>query len=173
MDLSRVGLCHQYSRIRRAGQGGVTTGLPRTTVEIVFGINRWRGYRCRGDIEKTLTLARSGRSLHVKTRRRPPWSSTAPPEFPLDRDSDDPSYRVLRERTPRRAATIPGSRVCRAEYARPLLIHQKLLSEKISTRSSFRRKILGCSFARSFVVILKYGFQSPQHGCGVHVLVRT
>src|SRR5271166_371026 len=29
------------------------------------------------------------------------------------------------------------------------------------------------SFARSFVVILKYGFRSSQHGCSVHILVRT
>jgi len=32
-----------------------------------------------------------------------------------------PLIALLRERTPRRAATIPDSRVCPAEYARPLL----------------------------------------------------
>src|SRR5258707_1950052 len=42
-------------------------------------------------------------------------------DIPLDGDGDAPTYRLLRERTPRRAATIPDSRVCPAEYARPLL----------------------------------------------------
>ena len=53
------------------------------------------------------------------------------------------------------------------------LIHQKLFLKRISTRFSFRRKILGCSFASFFCGHFKVWLRSPQHGCGVHVLVRT
>ena len=127
MDLSRVGYVISICEYDERGKVVLRPDFRGQRLNLYFrDLTDGVGIATEADIEKTCKFsakwalaARKDPEKARPLRRR---------DIPLDGDSDDPAYRLLRERTPRRAATIPDSRVCPAEYARPLLNPSKAFS---------------------------------------------
>jgi hypothetical protein len=130
MDLSRVGYVISICEYDERGKVVLRPDFRGQRLNLYFqDLTDGVGIATEADIEKTCKFSAK---WALAARKRPGEGPLGRPlrrrDIPLDGDSDDPAYRLLRERTARRAATIPASRVCPAEYARPLLNPSKAFS---------------------------------------------
>ena len=117
MDLSQVGYIISICEYDERGKVVLRPDFRGQRLNLYFrDLTDGVGIATEADIEKTCKFsAKWALAARKDPEKAPLVVHCAAGISRLDGDSDDPAYRLLRERTPRRAATIPASRVCPAE----------------------------------------------------------